>query len=198
MVKGCYDEGIWEFEFKRLERHSKKAVSPLLLLGYFRDILKIGVPTQDVVDNVIQLSRQKIKKLGRSRRAIPRFVNFTSNSEDLCTVFKDVEKLFRNPGYVLQQCAYINNLTHFSKIIENPNVTEKDLCYEEEKSGNNPIMIAAKLRHKDLVSSILRSNKFDGSTDNDMLTLLIHFKNHNQDSLLHTVALQGKNNYFLL
>ena len=30
-----------------------------------------------------------------------------------------------------------------------------------------------------------------------MLTLLIHFKNHNQDSLLHTVALQGKNNYFL-
>ena len=39
----------------------------------------------------------------------------------------------------------------FSKIIENPNVTEKDLCYEEEKSGNNPIMIAAKLRHKDLV-----------------------------------------------
>ena len=42
-----------------------------------------------------------------------RFVNFTSNSEDLCTVFKDVEKLFRNPGYVLQQCAYINNLTHF-------------------------------------------------------------------------------------
>ena len=42
-----------------------------------------------------------------------RFVNFTSNSEDLCIVFKDVEKLFRNPGYVLQQCAYINNLTHF-------------------------------------------------------------------------------------
>ena len=42
-----------------------------------------------------------------------RFVNFTSNSEDLCTVFKDVEKLFRHPGYVLQQCAYINNLTHF-------------------------------------------------------------------------------------
>ena len=39
----------------------------------------------------------------------------------------------------------------FSKIIENPNVTEKDMCYEEEKSGNNPIMIAAKLRHKDLV-----------------------------------------------
>ena len=44
--RGNYDEGIWEFEFKRLERHSKKAVSPLLLLGYFRDILKIGDPTQ--------------------------------------------------------------------------------------------------------------------------------------------------------
>ena len=43
----------------------------------------------------------------------------------------------------------------FSKIIENPNVTEKDLCYEEDKSGNNPIMIAAKLRNKDLVKNEL-------------------------------------------
>ena len=62
---------------------------------------------------------------------------------DLCKLFKDVEKLFRNPGYILQQCAYVNNLTHFSKIIENPNVTEKDLCFPEENSGNNPIMITA-------------------------------------------------------
>ena len=45
--RGSYDEGIWEFEFKRLERHSKKAVSPLLLLGYFRDVSKLGQrPTQ--------------------------------------------------------------------------------------------------------------------------------------------------------
>lgn len=190
--RGNYDEGIWEFEFKRLERHSKKAVSPLLLLGYFRDILKIGDPTQNVVDTAIESSRTKIKKIGRKRSSIPRFVDFTSNSEGLCKLFKDVEKLFRNPGYVLQQCAYVNNLTHFSKIIENPNVTEKDLCFPEDHSGNNPIMIAAKLRHKDLVSSILRSNKFDGcQTDNDIPTTLIHFKNHNQDSLLHTVALQG-------
>ena len=103
-----------------------------------------------------------------------------------------MEKMYRNPGYILQQCAFVNNLIHFSKIIENPNVTEKDLCYSEEQTGNNPIMIAAKLRHKDLVSSILRSNKFDGNCDNTFLDQLIHSRNHNNDSLLHTVALQGK------
>ena len=36
-------------------------------------------------------------------------------------------------------------------------MTEKDLCYEEDKSGNNPIMIAAKLRNKDLVKNELRT-----------------------------------------
>ena len=71
-------------------------------------------------------------------------------------------------------------------------MTVKDLCYSEEQTGNNPIMIAAKLRHKDLVSSILRSNKFDGGSDNDFLEQLIHSRNNNNDSLLHTVALRGK------
>ena len=37
-------------------------------------IINVYFLFSDVVDNVIQLSRQKIKKLGRSRRAIPRFV----------------------------------------------------------------------------------------------------------------------------
>ena len=51
-------------------------------------------------------------------------------------------------------------------------------------------MIAAKLRHKDLVSSILRSNKFENS-DEELLGQLIHSKNKSGDTLLHTVALQG-------
>ena len=56
-------------------------------------------------------------------------------------------KLFFNPGFVLQQCAYINNSLHFSKIIENPNVTEEDVGYTDDDSGgDNPIMIAARYR----------------------------------------------------
>ncbi len=55
--------------------------------------------------------------------------------------------------------------------------------------GDNPIMIAAKLRHKDLVSSILRSPKFD--SDMEFRDNLIHFKNKDGATLLHTVALQG-------
>ena len=100
-----------------------------MLLKFKKFILYL---LSDVVDTAIESSQIRIKKIGRNRRSIPRFVDFTSNSEGLCKLFKDVEKLFRNPGYVLQQCAYVNNLTHFSKIIENPNVTEKDLCFPEE------------------------------------------------------------------
>ena len=27
---------IWEFEWKRLEKHSRKAVAPMIVFGYFR------------------------------------------------------------------------------------------------------------------------------------------------------------------
>ena len=48
-IHGNYDEDIWEFEFKRLERHSRKAVAPILLLGYFRDVLKLGQLPNDII-----------------------------------------------------------------------------------------------------------------------------------------------------
>jgi hypothetical protein len=38
----CLDENIWEFEFKRLNKHKTKFLAPIILLGYFRDILKLG------------------------------------------------------------------------------------------------------------------------------------------------------------
>jgi hypothetical protein len=53
-------------------------------------------------------------------------------------------------------------------------------------------MLAAKLRHKDLVSSVLRSNRFDGTDDMDFLAELIHSRNATGQTLLAMVALQGK------
>ena len=53
-------------------------------------------------------------------------------------------------------------------------------------------MIAAKLRHKDLVSSVLRSTRFDGNDDMDFLAELIHSRNASGQTLLAMVALQGK------
>ena len=56
----CLDENIWEYEFKRLNKHKKKwenhpdhpptklfpclfrFLAPIILLGYFRDILRLG------------------------------------------------------------------------------------------------------------------------------------------------------------
>ena len=86
---------------------------------------------------------------------------------------------------------YNNNLHHFTKLIENPNLTKEDLCYNDDELGDNPIMISAKLRHKDLVSSILRSSKFQNVDNNEFLADLIHTKNASGQTLLAMVALQG-------
>ena len=57
-------------------------------------------------------------------------------------------------------------------------------------SGDNPVMIAAKLRHKDLVSDVLRSQKFV-RMDPPFLENFIHSRNKYDQTLLHMVALQG-------
>ena len=61
--------GIWEFEWKRLEKHSKKAVAPMIVFGYFRDVLRLD-PV--VMDETIAETRLEVKKVGRTRHAIPR------------------------------------------------------------------------------------------------------------------------------
>ena len=52
------------------------------------------------------------------------------------------------------------------------------------------MMIAAKLRHKDLVSDVLRSSKFV-NTEPTYLEQFIHSRNKYGQTLLHMVALQG-------
>ena len=52
------------------------------------------------------------------------------------------------------------------------------------------MMIAAKLRHKDLVSDVLRSSKFI-NTEPAYLEQFIHSRNKYGQTLLHMVALQG-------
>ena len=59
-----------------------------------------------------------------------------------------------------------------------------------DDSGDNPVMIAAKLRHKDLVSDVLRCSKFV-NTDSTFLDTFIHSRNQYDQTLLHMVALQG-------
>ena len=192
---GSFDEEIWKIEFeKRLERFSKKAIAPIILMGYCRDISKLGpIKRGPQKDKIIEECKNKIKKIGKKRKAIPRFVDFVEGtSEQLCVIFGDIERLFKHPGYRLQQCAYVNNALHFGSIIENPDVTMADLCYPEEGTKDSPIMIAAKLRHKDVLNAFLRSNKFDYETcDTGLLDQVIHYRNELGQSLLHAVALQG-------
>ena len=190
-----FDEEIWDMEFKkRLERYSKKAIAPIILMGYCRDISRLGpIKRGPQKDKIIDDCKSKIKKIGKKRKAIPRFVDFVEGtSEQLCVIFRDVERLFKHPGYRLQQCAYVNNALHFGTIIENPDVTMADLCYPEDETEDSPIMIAAKLRHKDVLNAFLRSNKFDHENcDTEILEQVIHYRNKLGQSLLHAVALQG-------
>ena len=124
-IHGNYDEGIWEFEFKRLERYSKKAVAPIVLLGYFRYMSQLGQLSPNYMDKTISVtleeSKKKIKKLGVKKRAIPRFVDFvgpvrpdvhqndgplfcrpsahqserTRPSTQLCKLFQEIERLYK-------------------------------------------------------------------------------------------------------
>ena len=48
----CLDENIWEYEFKRLNKHKKKFLAPIILLGYFRDILRLGQVSWAIMDVV--------------------------------------------------------------------------------------------------------------------------------------------------
>ncbi len=194
-VQGLVDQAIWEFEWKRLNRHSKKAVAPILLLGYFRDILKLG-SGDTTLKRALEESRQEVKKIGRAHQAIPRFCDFvTGSSTQLEGLFGDVDRLYRQPGFVLQHCAYVNNQAHFFRIAENPNLSEEDMLYRCERTGDNPIMIAAKLRHKDLVSAVLRSPKFLSADGGDMLRNVVHARNSTGQTLLAMVALQGEDTH---
>ena len=53
MVKedGTLDTEIWHHELtpgKRLSKHAKKAVAPIILLGYFRDVLRLSYPERNL------------------------------------------------------------------------------------------------------------------------------------------------------
>ena len=115
-VSASLDDNIWEFEWKRLQRHSKKFLAPVILLGYFRDILRLGQIHHGHVslEKVVQESKLQVQKVSRKARAIPRFCDFvTGTSQELFELFSDLKKMFLETGYILQQCALANNTEHF-------------------------------------------------------------------------------------
>ena len=100
--------------------------------------------------------------------------------------------LYSSTGFVLQQCAYNNCVLHFSRIIEHKDLTIDDLIYTgEDKENDNPLMIAAKLRNKEIITTVFRSAKFKHSDNSKLCGELIHARNKDNQTLLAMVALQG-------
>ena len=137
-ISASLDDNIWEFEWKRLQKHSKKFLAPVILLGYFRDILRLGQISHGHVslEKVINESKLQVQKVSRKFRAIPRFCDFVSGtSQELFEFFLDLKKMFVETGYILQQCALANNIDHFKMVLESVSCTEEDLLYVDPETG---------------------------------------------------------------
>ena len=104
--RGRLDMNIWEFEWKRLERHSRRSIAPIILLGYFRNILSLNSETiQNFnIEKVLEDTRASMRKEGVNHKVIPKFCDLHfGTSSQLADIFLDVERLYNNPGYLLQQ-----------------------------------------------------------------------------------------------
>ena len=137
-LSASLDDNIWEFEWKRLERHSKKFLAPVILLGYFRDILRLGQISHGQVslEKIIFESKMQVQKVSRKFRAIPRFCDFvTGTSQEMYELFVDLKKMFSETGYILQQCALANNSEHFKMVLESVSCTAEDLLYVDPETG---------------------------------------------------------------
>ena len=110
----------------------------MILLGYFRDILRLGQISHGQVslEKIITESKTQVQKVSRKFRAIPRFCDFvTGTSQELFELFADLKKMFFETGYILQQCALANNTQHFKLVLESPSCTEEDLLYTDVETG---------------------------------------------------------------
>ena len=137
-LSASLDDNIWEFEWKRLERHSKKFLAPVILLGYFRDILRLGQISHGQVslEKIIFESKMQVQKVSRKFRAIPRFCDFvTGTSQEMYELFVDLKKMFSETGYILQQCALANNSQHFKMVLDSVSCTAEDLLYVDSETG---------------------------------------------------------------
>ena len=67
------------------------------------------------IEKVLEDTRSSMRKEGVNHKVIPKFCDLQlGNSSQLADIFTDVERLYKNPGYLLQQCAYYNNIFHFN------------------------------------------------------------------------------------
>ena len=104
------DHLIWEHELtqrtgKRLDKYAKKAVAPIILLGYFRDVLTLSYPERNLQEKdyskIMENSSDNVKRIGKLYKVIPRFVDFALPDPKkplISKLFQDIQRLYSSPG----------------------------------------------------------------------------------------------------
>ena len=88
------------------------------------------------LERIIKDAKVQVQRVGRKHQTIPRFCDFvTGSSSELYGLFADLKKLFTETGYILQQCALANNVSHFKMVLESPSCTEVDFKYQDTETG---------------------------------------------------------------
>merc|ERR1711892_1235498 len=123
---------------------------PRILLSYNMDIWNRR--EEDEFPAMVQHTMRRVNKQGLKCAAIPRYVNFAQQSV-FCDLLKDIQTLLCDQGYFLQQCASFNDIFNLKILLLD--CAEDVLNCREETSGDNPAMVAAKMRHKEALSLIL-------------------------------------------
>ena len=107
---GKLDSAIWQYELtpgKRTNclKYAKKAVAPIILLGYFRDVLTLSDPERNLQEKdyskIMETSSDNVKTIGKRYKVIPRFVDFALPDPKkplISKMFRDIQRLYSSPG----------------------------------------------------------------------------------------------------
>ena len=182
---------------RRLWQQLSSVTWPLMDLDYpssrSRVLLSYNLDTwnsaeEEAFPAMVHRTVRRVNKQGLGCGAVPKYVNFSQKTL-FSDMLLDIHKLVVDRGYFLHQCVSYNDLFNLRIVL--PKCEASALNQRDEDSGDNPAMVAAKMRHKEALSLILnrlRSHKDGQEVD---LWTIVHSRNLQGQTLLNMVTLQG-------
>ena len=159
---------------------------PRILLSYNMDVWNRR--EEEEFPAMVKHTMRRVNRQGLKCAAIPRYVNFAQKTL-FCDFLSGCQALLDDPGYFLQQCAHFNDVFNLKIVL--PQCNEEAMNRRDDSSGDNPAMLAAKMRHKEALSLILGNLRQQQEIGTMNIWDLIHARNSDGQTLLHMVTIQG-------